>query len=816
MVSPCSNCSQLCSQCKHPDMPGHGRKTAKVMIVGEAPGADEDKLGEPFVGAAGRFLRKNLIYSNDYSDEDIFFTNAVRCRPPNNRIPKRAEILNCRPKLEEEIARIKPKVIIALGNTALCSIQYGEKVTGIRKWRGKISWSNEFNAWIVPAIHPASLMRDRGFGITHFFDQTISDFEKAFKLINKPAPEDRIIPKTNFLNIVEKAVAYLENINESEMIALDSETDGLDPRGDILCASFCYRNGNKYYPATLPWEMISKNKKISVLLKKLFLNTDIIKILHNESYDEKFFHMHDFDLRGIIYDTMNAASLLNENFSKGLKERAWKDTAFGGYEIPLEKYKYEHAFKKNTSYKEIPMPVLGPYAGTDAFVTYKLFEKYKPQLEAEKSWPLYHKVLTPARVIVTETEINGFYVDMKQAQTIEDRCDKAMATFKKNIYRYARKEFNIASTLQLSEVLFDELNAPNSGKTKADRWVCDKNSLKKIASSIEGKKKVPKKLQAAANIASAVLKYKYIDKLVGTYIGQAKRFVWEDGRIHPSFNMTGAVTGRMSNSKPCNHNIPKDRLIRSLYAATPGNYLIEADLKSAEMVVMAALSHDPVMQKIILSGQDIHNATFIEMFHKNKDYVPSQDERRIAKAINFGLIYGITPQGLARRNNLTLEEAEHYIEIYFDRFAGVKTWIEETTRFAHKKGYVLNPFYRRRRLTEINFYDDIVGVGHAERQAINAPVQGGASDYALLSIVRLKKFMRENKVKAKIVHTVHDSVLIDTPPSEVKLIQKLLKQAFETRIKAIPMPMRIDIEVSRKWGEHGESNLETILKECSA
>jgi len=214
-------------------------------------------------------------------------------------------------------------------------------------------------------------------------------------------------------------------------------------------------------------------------------------------------------------------------------------------------------------------------------------------------------------------------------------------------------------------------------------------------------------------------------------------------------------------------------------------------------------------------GVDIHEQTFREMFDKPSDYKPTEGERRIAKSINFGLIYGITAIGLARRLEIEPEQAQAYIDLYFKRFAGVAQWIRDTVTFAKRNGYVASVFKRRRRLPDIKS-DDKFEVYRASRQAMNSPIQGLASDWTYVGMIRVAKAIKKQRLKAKIIHTVHDCILVDTPNDEVEQVKKIIKWAFSTQIKALPIDMEVDIEVGTCWGEHKESKLEPILVELSA
>jgi DNA polymerase-1 len=815
MGTECSNCKSVCAFVVTNNMDGTGNEDSPdIMFIGDAPDGTDDTEGKPFKGGSGLWFKKNILRPLSISESDAYFTNAVHCRPTKkgyggsrvNSNPDRRIIINCREKLELEIKRVKPKVLVLLGNASLCSVTFSDKVQGIMRWRGRSMWNREFDCWMIGSYSPFAVMVDSNRGLRFKYNQMISDIQKAQELAVRPKVSSKL-PGWRLLDDESAVLKYMKESSVDDKIAVDLETDGLDCRNDILGISLTYSDGKKYYPVYIPWSVIEDSERCTEELSRILLSKKIVKIGHNIDFDRKFLHFHGFDMDGTLYDTMSMAQLLDENFSIGLKERTWTELGFGGYEIPLEKYKWENKFNKNSSYAEIPVDVMAPYAAYDTYATYRLYEKYIPMLKSEKLYPLFTQITTPVRSVMTEASIAGIYVDMEQAEILDARMTKAKDKLEKMIYAYAGVKFNFNSTQQLSRLLFEELHAPNMGKSKSNNWKCDKAVLKALAGKTVNKKYV--------KIAQAVLKYKYLDKLQGTYIGQAREYVWEDNRVHSSYNLCGTVTGRTSNSKPCTHNIPTDRLIRSLYRSTPGNVLIEADIKSAEMRAIAISSGDEVLLNIFKMGVDIHEQTFREMFHKSQDYIPSDDERRIAKSINFGLIYGITAVGLARRLGITPDEAQSYIDIYFKRFAGVARWLADTVDFAKRNGYVASLFMRRRRLPEIKS-DDKFEVYRASRQAMNSPIQGLASDWTYIGMVRVAKQIKKRRLTAKIIHTVHDCILVDTPPSEVDEVKRIIQWAFSTQIKALPIEMAVDIETGEKWGEHKESKLEPILKELAA
>ena len=799
-------CGKWCASCHSPVMVPSGSVGSPIMIIGEAPGQEEDRLGRQFVGPTGRFLRREILSPLDIDDEHVSWDNAMRCFV-RSKISRKI-VLDCRKNLEISIRHQKPKVIVALGNAPLTSLLFSDKLAGITKWRGKKLWSREFGCWIVPTFHPTGLMRELGANNqyrqpTRFhFEQTLEDFELAANLADKPLPIVKQLPTPKVLAHGEIG-QFLSRALLQSAVVVDFETGSLDPRGEILGAAVCYKKGGTYYPAYLIWSDMDVEELN--LFEKLMGSRSIMKIFHHAGFDMKYAIVHGIDVHGPIYDTMIAVHKLDENFVNGLKENIWRYEDFGGYDIPLERWKFEHKFTKKSSYSEIDPELLQVYGGLDGYATYRLYEAVEPRLEKEKLGYVTKKISFPIRKVITDAEVTGIHLDVKAAKDLGHRLDNGMRKLERVIYTLAGHRFNIRSNPAMASIVFGDFKVHAVEKTKSgNSYKLDKVLFKKLS--------VQKKNKKAATFATAVLQYKYLDKLKKTYIEQPLRFVWDDSRIHSNYLSTGTVTDRISNFGPCTHNIPQDRLIRSLYGARPGWYLVEGDLKSAEMVVIAALSKDERLLKIFQEGLDVHDMTFNWMFEKPKENKPNQEQRRVAKGINFGIIYGITAPGLAVRLGILTERAQAFIDRYLATFQGVARWLKNIVKFGTEFGYVRTPFGAKRRLPDLK-HDVWQLVSRAQRQAQNAPIQGGAAELAYIGLIRLAALMKKHKLQSRIIHTVHDCGLEECPTlKEAKFVAGLMKLSFEKTVRQIGIPMRIDVHIGRRWGENNESKLDEILK----
>ena len=828
-----------CSKCKTPLMLGKGNPTAEIVLLGEAPGNDEDEAGEPFVGRAGNFLRKYILPGTILEERDLFFTNSVRCFPGKNknggiRNPLANNIRKCRPNLVEEIRELKPKVIIAMGNVALHACmdlsrprddetKKDTQVTGIKRWRGKPVWHSEFDCWVIPTFHPSYLMRKYKFERFEF-DQVRDDFDLAARLVKKKPRKhgpDRGLYHLGQSDIAEEYITALL-VNNVPEVAVDTETATLDHRvvhdkGDetLLGASFASTTGvyieinGKMCEVTsvfIPSSVLLKGR-VRELFQKLLSNPKITKVWHNVAFDERILRGIGFDL-GDIHQynhicTMLAAKLLDENFSVGLKELTWRFLHFGGYERLLDEYRREN---KITSFADFPLRMLSKYAALDTLATILLWQFIlKPGLEKENLYRLYRKTVMPMRMIFTSFEMLGLCVDVKRAESLVIKCKQVREKLLGRMYKLAGGEFNVKSYPQLRNIIFQKLKAKSVEKTKTGQDATGKEALQKVLKSPKTPKRAKQFIQAHFDVA-------YLNKQLSTYIEKLTNVVWDDGRVHTRFNMAGTVTGRPTSSDPNIANVPKDGLIRSLYTASEGNVLLECDMEAAELRVLAAYCKEPVMVDAFATGKDLHKATYRMVFDKPEDYEPTKQERDKGKRLNFGTIYGIGPGELANKFQVTEEEAASFLKLYFRKMRHVKKWLNDNEEFGKKNGYVISFFNRKRRLPEIKS-DSFREQGKAVRQANNAVIQSCASDLCYAALVRAYYMMKLAKLKARMVHSVYDSALIELPRKEVPIAKKILTKAFETPIKGLPdFHMSVEFSVDDRWGKNYPSRLAEVLK----
>jgi DNA polymerase-1 len=792
-------------------MEGDGPVTADLMILDGSPGETEDELNLPLVGQAGTYLRDELMVHASIPESNVRFSHVVRCHTPKSRTPTSLELKKCRRFLTEEIKRVKPKVIVGLGNAPLATLlqrfykganeegtarKSDPIVSGILTWQGKKIWLREFDCWFIPTFHPSTCLMSESKRSYYKTDLVVKDLKLALELSKSSRYQQSDI-STTVVSTAKQAITCISKMVACGKFAFDIETgiNEEDPaKPHIIGCSFANNGLHGYY---IPWNMVKANRQVNYAMRSMLKNTKLIKLMHNGAYEVRVMRFNGILIYDKYFDTMISAHMIDENFTKRLKDLTWIHTDFGGYDIPLEKYKYDNHIKAD--YAKIPYEMLSVYGAMDSVATWIIYEHTTAQMAKENLLPLFNKVSMPVRRVMSDAEYVGIYVDKDRAVAVDTHCTISMALLEKEIYEIAGGEFNIGSSPKLQDILYKKLKFDPLKKIKTG-YSTDKDSIEYIAT------------QPNSEIAQYLSDLSYVKTMQGTHISQAIQFRWpSDGRIHAHYNSTGTVTGRVSCSSPSLQNVPADRLVRSIYTATPGNYLIEADLKSAELAAIAAVSGETTFLEAFANGLDPHSQTYRRMYNLPDSYQPTKLERRKAKTINFGLVYGITSIGLARSLGCTIEEAQAFMNLYFERLPHIHKWMESQKRFVKKHGYVISVFNRKRRLP-MGLSDSWFDQGRAERQAMNAPIQSSAADYTYIGLIRLARLLKKGKLESKIVHTVHDCGLVDTIPSEKELVLEAFYEAFETPVKAMPVKMKVDVEVNRRWGENNESRLEEIFE----
>jgi len=445
---------------------------------------------------------------------------------------------------------------------------------------------------------------------------------------------------------------------------------------------------------------------------------------------------------------------------------------------------------KQLTFNQIDLEQAGLYAAEDADITLQIHQKLNAELEKEPALKsVYQDIELPLLSVLLKIERNGVKIDVAMLELQSKQLAERMKEVELQAYDEAGESFNLASPKQLSTILFEKLEIPSSKKTKTGHYSTAENVLQELAEDYV----LPKLL----------LEHRSLSKLKSTYTDKLPLQVNEKtGRVHTSYNQTVAATGRLSSTDPNLQNIPvrsdEGRRIRQAFVAPEGYKMLAADYSQVELRIMAHLSGDENLLKAFADGIDVHRATAAEVFGVALDEVESE-QRRAAKAINFGLIYGMSAFGLAKQLNIGRHEAQDYIDVYFLRYPGVKAYMDKTREQAHHRGYVETVFGRRLYLPEINSRNG-QRRQYAERTAINAPMQGTAADIIKRAMISVDAALTESKIDAKVVMQVHDELVVEVLKKDVEVLADLLRMEMEQAATLI-VPLVVDIGIGDNWDE---------------
>ena len=596
------------------------------------------------------------------------------------------------------------------------------------------------------------------------------------------------MPHSYYLaDTAEKQIALCEQLLQEKSFAFDTETEGLDPlTAGLVGMSFAIREQEAWYvPVPANREEATD---IVLRLAPALQHPEIEKVGQNIKFDILALRKYGVRVKGPLFDTMLAHYLLNPELRHGMDYLA--ETYLKYKTVPIEDLIGPKG-KKQASMRTVPIEQIKEYAAEDADVTLRLKHYFAPLLKQEGLESLFFEMEMPLIYVLAEMEATGVKLDTNALKQSSEVLSQQLSTLEDSIYDLAGQSFNINSTKQVGEILFDKLKLDEKAKkTKTGGYSTSEEVLEKI----RGKHPIVDKL----------LEYRGIKKLLSTYIDALPALIHpETGKIHTSFNQAVTATGRLSSTNPNLQNIPvRDELgreIRKAFIADDDDCIFfSADYSQIELRLMAHLSNDPHMVEAFCSGADIHAATAAKIYGIPVEEVTS-DMRRKAKTANFGIIYGISVFGLAERLSIPRAESKELIDGYFQTYPRIKEYMEESIRVAKEKGYVETLFKRKRFLPDINSHNAIVR-GYAERNAINAPIQGSAADIIKLAMVRVDEALRREGLKSRLILQVHDELLLECPPEEVEKAGKLLKDAMEHVIE-LRVPLLAEVHQGMNWAE---------------
>lgn len=788
----CTRCS-LFRRSKVNCMPGRGNGVRpRVMVIGEAPGATEEARGVPFVGGSGQYLR-DILRAAWLKDNEVFFTNACRCRPAGNKTPTPVQLRACWPFLEAEIAAVNPERILLAGAPALASC------LGIK---GITKLANEPMRWggrpVMPVLHPAYLLRvlnDRRSPSRYETEATIEAIKKFLLIPLRPAAP---------APVVEIHGAEMLGLAFTKMdgpLAVDLETTGLEWE---TCAvrSVGLSNGKRHI--AIP-ERDFNPKTVKIVYDKLLYAR---LVGHNLKFDlhfllnlfEKYLTSDDCTnfkrtlwnraTGGHIFDTMVAAHWLDSSLPKGLKTLAYLYTDHGGYDRDVKDA--DGHFKQ-----DVAEDVLLRYDGMDCAVTFELMEKFSSRVPA---W--YYNTIMPLLVATFFMERRGVPINTDYLQKIGVRCVREAAAAKRTTEKLTGdKDFNPNSAQQVAAALQRVGWRPSS-------WTKKTNAPRVREEDIEGFKHP---------LSAAILTYRKKTKIKSTYVDNILSRV-HGGIVHPSFNLVGTVTGRLSSDNPNFQNIPKGEGIRAAVDPGRGWSVVDGDLSQAELRVLAFFSRDPTMIRAYVKGDDLHAITARAIF--NKDEI-TKAEREIGKRTNFAVVYGEGPGSFAKRLGVSTDDAERYIAGFFKRYPAVRRWMRRVWKGIDDTGWLENMFGLRRRFKWWRTQNKVERARY-ERESANMPIQGAASEFtsrALVdyvgALVARDGFARFDR-GAFPVAIIHDSILVVVPDSAVADgAANLLQETMATTGRYFDkvLPMAADIKVTPRWGEDTEEGQDDGKKE---
>lgn len=567
----------------------------------------------------------------------------------------------------------------------------------------------------------------------------------------------------------------------------DTETTSTDPlHADIVGLSFSYFPGEAFY---IPFSA-KRDEALSLLMrfKEVFENERIGKVGQNLKYDIQVLANYGIQVRGELFDTMLAHYLLEPDMRHGMDVLA--ENYLNYTPVSIESL----IGKKGTqqgNMREIELSKIAEYAGEDADITFRLKKEFEPALKKNGLEKLLKEVETPLIQVLAEVERSGVKIDTNALAELSASLEGDIRAAEKEVYELAGESFNIASPKQLGTVLFEKLKIdPKAKKTSTGQYATGEEVLSKLAFENP--------------IVDKILEFRELQKLKSTYVDALPSLLSPlDGRIHSSFNQAVAATGRLSSTNPNLQNIPirteRGREIRKAFIPRDNDHVIlSADYSQIELRIMASFCKDETMVAAFRNGQDIHTSTASKIFKVSTADVTS-DMRRKAKTANFGIIYGISAFGLSQRLNIPRKEAGEIIDNYFAQFPAVKQYMDTVINQAREVGFVETILHRRRYLRDINSANFTLR-GAAERNAINAPIQGSAADIIKVAMINIHKWMQQEKLKSKMVLQVHDELVFDAHKEEVEFLKPKIDELMRL---AIPMdvPMEIGMGIGANWLE---------------
>ncbi|MES9899362.1 MAG: DNA polymerase I [Sedimenticola sp.] len=620
---------------------------------------------------------------------------------------------------------------------------------------------------------------------------TLEEGESDIAEVESPPP-----PETHYETILEQADfdRWLARLENADCFAFDTETTSLDyMQAEIVGLSFAVEAGEAaYLPVAhiypgAPQQL--EREAVLGLMKPLLEDSKHLKVGQNLKYDMSVLARYGIELQGIAHDTMLESYVLDSTAT-----RHDMDSLANKY-LGFKTIKFEEVAGKGAkqlTFDQVPLEAASPYAAEDADITLRLHQALWPKLESEPSLArLYSELEVPLLTVLSKIERTGVVVDSAMLEQQSRELAVTMHDLEQQAYEIAGRTFNLGSPKQIGHIFFEELELPVISKTPKGAPSTAESVLQELADQ-------------GHDLPALILQHRGLSKLKSTYTDKLPLMVDRDsGRVHTSYHQAVAATGRLSSSDPNLQNIPvrseEGRRIRQAFIPAPGYRMVAADYSQIELRIMAHLSGDEGLLRAFAEGVDVHRATAAEVFGATSPDEVTSDQRRSAKAINFGLIYGMSAFGLAKQLGIGRGDAQSYVDLYFERYPGVQAFMDSTRLEAHEKGYVETVFGRRLYLPEINSRNGMRRAA-AERTAINAPMQGTASDIIKRAMLAVSSWIEKERPPLRMMMQVHDELVFEVREDQMEACSAKIRELMEGAAE-LKVPLVVDVGVGDNWDE---------------
>ncbi len=578
----------------------------------------------------------------------------------------------------------------------------------------------------------------------------------------------------------------VRNLLQQRVVCFDTETTSLNElEAELVGMSFSYKKGLAYYvPLSEDQGEVLQTLEI---FRPFFEKEDLLKVAHNLKFDYKILRRYNITVKGAMFDTMIAHYLLNPDGRHGMD---YLSEIYLGYKPVSIETIIGKKGKNQGTFRDADLRTQTDYAAEDADVTFQLYELFAPQLKKENLEDLFFNIEMPLMEVLAKMELAGISLDEKWLAQESIDLENDLRQLEAKIFQLSGEEFNVNSPKQLGEVLFEKLQLdPKAKKTKTGQYATSEDILQKLASKHE--------------IIQHILEYRTYQKLKSTYVDALPSQIEKtDNRVHTNFSQTTAATGRLASVNPNLQNIPirtlRGQQIRGAFVAGEGKKIISADYSQIELRLIAEISGEDNMIKAFQDGEDIHASTAAKLFNIPLEEV-SKIQRSQAKTVNFGILYGQGAFALAEQTGLSRSEAKQMIEAYFETYSKLKAYMADQVKKAREIGYVETILGRKRHLKDISSGNFVVRA-HAERNAVNAPIQGSAADVVKVAMIKIQKEFEKEKLQTRMLLQVHDELIFESPVEEVELAVNIIKMEMENAIET-QVPLLVEVGVGENWLE---------------